>query len=64
MLRPGYLSLGNWLWGWLATGILVVAAVAIIVAVNRRTAARVPLGTEWPSVGRLRPGLGMRTMAR
>jgi NADH-quinone oxidoreductase subunit H len=64
VVRPGHLTLGNWLWGWLATGILVVAAVAIIVAVNRRTAARVPLGTEWPSVGRVRPGLGMRTMAR
>jgi NADH-quinone oxidoreductase subunit H len=64
VIRPGYLTLGHWLWGFLVTGILVVAAVAIIVTVNRRSTARDPLGTEWPSVGRLRPGLRIRTMAR
>ena len=64
VIRPGYLTFWHWLWGSLATGVLVVAAVAFIVGVNRRTSARAPLGTEWPSVGRLRPGVGMRTMAR
>src|SRR5262249_5275850 len=35
VVRPGHLTLGNWLWGWLETGVLVVAAVAIIWAVHR-----------------------------
>jgi NADH-quinone oxidoreductase subunit H len=64
VIRPGSLTLGHWLLGSLVTGILVVAAVAIIVTVNRRTSTRNLLGAAWPSVGRLRPGLGMRTLTR
>ncbi len=64
VIRPGYLTFWHWFWGSLATGLLVIGAAAVIVIVNRHTTARAPLGTEWPSVGRLRPGLGMRTLIR
>ena len=64
VIRPGSLSVGRWLWGSLVTGIIVVAAVWVVLTLNRRTAARVPLGAEWPSVGTFRHGLGMRTVAR
>jgi hypothetical protein len=41
----------------------VIAAVMIVIAVNRRTAAAAPLGAEWPSVGRVGPGFGSRAQA-
>jgi NADH-quinone oxidoreductase subunit H len=64
VIRPGYLSLWNWLVGTVVTGLFLIAAVWIVVAVNRRTSARAPLGSEWPSVGQVRPGFGIETASR
>jgi NADH-quinone oxidoreductase subunit H len=64
VIRPGFLTFTNWLVGTVVTGVLVVGAVWVVVEVNRRTSARAPIGSEWPSVGPVRPGLGMRRMAR
>src|SRR5262249_48620424 len=46
VIRPGYLTFGRWLAGSVVTGIIVVAAVALVLWVNRRTTARAPLGGE------------------
>ncbi len=56
--RLAYWSLGRWAVGTLVTLPMVVAAIAVVVLLNRRTATRNLLGTEWPSVGRVRPGYG------
>ena len=56
--RLAYWSLGRWVVGTLVTLPIVVAAIAVVVLLNRRTATRNLLGTEWPSVGRVRPGFG------
>ncbi len=56
VIRPGYLTLGNWLKGFTVTGILVVLTVYVVFLFNRLATARVPLGSEWPSVGHLRAG--------
>jgi NADH-quinone oxidoreductase subunit H len=61
VIRPDYLTLGNWFRGTLVTGVLVAAAIAVIVLVNRRAHAGAPLGAEWPSVGAVRPGFGVRS---
>ncbi len=66
VLRP---RPGAFFWKWLAgfgvTGLLVLIAVAVVFWVNRITAASEPLGTEWPSVGRVKsPALGIRTATR
>ncbi len=60
----GYWTFANWFKGSVVTGILVVAAVVVMLLLNRRTAARALLGTEWPSVGPVRPPtLGIREIA-
>jgi NADH-quinone oxidoreductase subunit H len=65
VMRPGYMGIRNWLWGTLATGVIVLIALVVVVLVNRRTKAAEPLGTEWPSVGPVRPPvLAVRTAVR
>jgi NADH-quinone oxidoreductase subunit H len=54
VIRPGVLTLSNWIQGALATGLLVVLAVYLVFLVNRKLAAGVPLGSEWPTVGAVR----------
>jgi hypothetical protein len=61
VIRPGYLTLGRWALGSLATGAILLVALVLVFVLNRQTAAASPLGTEWPSVGPLRPPtLGIR----
>ena len=50
VIRPGRLTFGNWLWGTLVTGVLVVAAVYLIFLLNRKLAEAKPIGADWPSV--------------
>lgn len=65
VLRAGYVGLGRWLLGTAVTGAILLVAIVAVFVVNRRTAASEPLGTEWPSVGGLRPPtLGIRTVVR
>jgi NADH-quinone oxidoreductase subunit H len=64
VIRPGSLTLGRWLVGTVVTLLVLVPAVWLVIWVNRRTTAAAPLGAEWPSVGPVRPGLGMRTLTR
>jgi NADH-quinone oxidoreductase subunit H len=56
VIRPGSLTLLNWIKGSVITGVLVVLAVYLVFLVNRRSAASHPLGSEWPTVGSMRPG--------
>jgi NADH-quinone oxidoreductase subunit H len=51
VIRPGYLTFGNWLWGFVVTGLLVAAAVFVVFRINRRVSSAAPLGSEWPTVG-------------
>jgi NADH-quinone oxidoreductase subunit H len=55
VIRPGSLSFGNWLWGFVVTALLAVLAVYFVFLINRKAAARTPLGSEWPSVGSSHP---------
>jgi len=57
VIRPGALSLGNWMIGTAVTGPMVVAVIWIVFKLNRSASAATPLGSDWPSVGTLRPGL-------
>ena len=59
VIRPGGLTLANWLKGTLVTGILVAVAVYLVFLVNRRVAERVPLAEQRPTVGPLHPGVGI-----
>ncbi len=54
VIRPGYLTFANWAWGSVVTGLLVILTVYLVFLVNRKASARVPLGSEWPSLGRSR----------
>ena len=64
VIRPGSLRLGNWLLGTVVTGAVVVLAVWIVLWLNRRTAASAPLGSEWPTVGSIRPVWPVRPIGR
>ena len=64
VIRPGALRLGNWLLGTVVTGAVVVLAVWIVLWLNRRTAASAPLGSEWPTVGSIRPVWPVRPIGR
>jgi NADH-quinone oxidoreductase subunit H len=64
VIRPGSLTLSNWFWGTCATAVLLVAAIVFTFWVNRRTTALEPLGTQWPAVGPIRPGFGVRSAGR
>ena len=50
------LTLINWFKGTVVTGVLVVLAVYVVFLINRRTSAAHALGSEWPTVGAMRPG--------
>jgi NADH-quinone oxidoreductase subunit H len=63
VIRPeaghlGYLTFGRWVVGTLVTGPIVVAALVVVVLLNRQSATRNQLGAAWPTVGRLQPGFG------
>ena len=58
VIRPGSLNLANWTRGFVVTGILVLMAVYVVFLLNRRLAARTPLGSDWPTLGGLRAPLG------
>jgi len=64
VIRPDYLTLGNWMKGFAVTGVLVVLSVYVVFLVNRKASARVALGSEWPSVGQLRTGAPIGQAAR
>jgi NADH-quinone oxidoreductase subunit H len=53
------LTLQNWLQGSAVTGLLAVVAVALVFAVNRRLAAKVPVGSDWPTLGPHRAAAGV-----
>jgi NADH-quinone oxidoreductase subunit H len=64
VIRPGSLSLWNWVKGTLITGPIVVLAIWIVFRLNRGYSAAAPLGSDWPSVGVLRPGLRLGPSGR
>jgi NADH-quinone oxidoreductase subunit H len=64
VIRPGYLTFANWAWGSVVTGLLVILTVYLVFLVNHKARARVPLGSEWPSLGRSRPGATIGQTAR
>jgi hypothetical protein len=49
--------LWNWVKGTLITGPIVLLAIWLVFRVNRGYSAAAVLGSDWPSVGPLRPGL-------
>jgi NADH-quinone oxidoreductase subunit H len=56
VIRPGSLFLRNWIWGTVCTSLIIVPAVWLVFSVNRRLSASAPVGSEWPTVGTIRPG--------
>jgi NADH-quinone oxidoreductase subunit H len=54
VIRPGVLTFPNWIKGFVVTLVLVILAVYLVFLINRKAAARAPLGSEWPTVGPLR----------
>jgi NADH-quinone oxidoreductase subunit H len=57
VIRPGQLSLWNWGKGTLVTGPIVLLVIWFVFRLNRGYSAAASLGSDWPSVGVLRPGL-------
>jgi NADH-quinone oxidoreductase subunit H len=55
VIRPGSLFLRNWIWGTLWTSVILIPSIWIVFWLNRRTSASAPLGSEWPTVGPMRP---------
>jgi NADH-quinone oxidoreductase subunit H len=55
VMRAGSMSFGRWLVGTMVTGVILLVTIGVVLMVNRRSRAAEPLGTEWPSVGRVRP---------
>ncbi len=55
VIRPDLLTLRNWFVGTIVTGPLVLLALWIVLLINRRASAGLPLGSEWPTVGPRRP---------
>jgi NADH-quinone oxidoreductase subunit H len=55
VIRRGSLTLWNWFLGTAITAPLVLAALWLVLWVNRRARASAPLGAEWPTVGKVRP---------
>jgi NADH-quinone oxidoreductase subunit H len=51
VLRPNVLLFNNWMWGTVATGVLVVLAVYLVLWANRRIASAQPIGADWPTLG-------------
>jgi NADH-quinone oxidoreductase subunit H len=55
VIRPGSLFFWNWIWGTIWTSLIVIPAVWLVFWLNRRTSASAPLGSQWPTVGPMRP---------
>jgi NADH-quinone oxidoreductase subunit H len=55
VIRPDSLLLRNWIWGTVWTSLILIPAIWVVFWLNRRTAASAPLGSEWPTVGPMRP---------
>jgi NADH-quinone oxidoreductase subunit H len=55
VIRPGSLFLRNWIWGTMWTSLILLPAVWAVFWLNRRTSASAPLGSQWPTVGPMRP---------
>jgi len=64
VIRPGSLTVWNWFRGTFWTALLLVPAIVFVFWANRRETAREPLGTEWPTVGPVHPGFGLRSVGR
>jgi NADH-quinone oxidoreductase subunit H len=63
--KPGSpFTLGRWAAGTAVTAVLVLAAIWLVLWINRREKAREPLGAEWPTVGPIHPGVRMRFLGR
>jgi NADH-quinone oxidoreductase subunit H len=55
VIRPGSLFLRNWIWGTIWTSLIIIPSIWLVFWLNRRTSASAPLGSEWPTVGLMRP---------
>jgi NADH-quinone oxidoreductase subunit H len=64
VIRPGSLSLWNWVKGTLVTGPVVLVVIWLVFWVNRGYSAAAVIGADWPSVGPLRPGLRLGSPGR
>jgi NADH-quinone oxidoreductase subunit H len=65
VIRPGSLFLRNWVWGTIWTSLIIIPAVWLVFWLNRRVSAGAPLGSEWPTVGKMRPAWSsVRTIGR
>jgi len=64
VIRPGSLTMWNWFLGTCTTALVLVPAIVLVFWANRRETAREPLGTEWPTVGPVHPGFGLRSVGR
>src|SRR5262249_6030045 len=64
VIRPGSLSMWNWVKGTLITGPIVLFVIWLLFRVNRGYRAAAALGSDWPSVGPLRPGLRLGSPGR
>ncbi|MGO9915728.1 MAG: complex I subunit 1/NuoH family protein, partial [Isosphaeraceae bacterium] len=64
VISPGSLTFWNWFRGTFWTALVLVPAIVLVFWANRRETAREPLGTEWPAVGPVHPGFGLRSVGR
>jgi NADH-quinone oxidoreductase subunit H len=66
VIRPtGALAFGRWIVGTIVTGIIIIAAIWIVLWVNRRAKASAPVGSDWPTVGLVPPHwLRLKTASR
>ncbi len=64
VIRPGAFDAGRWMMGTAVTGPIVAAACWGVFAINRAHGARAPVSEQWPSVGRIGPGVGGRGVSR
>jgi NADH-quinone oxidoreductase subunit H len=55
VIRPGSLFLRNWIWGTIWTSLIIIPSIWLVFWLNRRASASAPLGSEWPTVGSMRP---------
>jgi len=55
VIRPGSLFFWNWIWGTVWTSLIIIPSIWLVLWANRRATAGAPLGSEWPTVGLMRP---------
>jgi NADH-quinone oxidoreductase subunit H len=55
VIRPGTLTFGNWIVGTVVTSAIIIPSIWLVLWLNRRATAGVPLGSEWPTVGPIHP---------